>query len=48
MNNYILATNIVNSLITKNVKEVSKYLVCPNSNKITNTARKQLNNLSTI
>lgn len=42
-----LATNIVNALITKNVKDVSKYLVFPNSDEITNTVRKQLNNLST-
>ena len=42
-----LTTNIVNALITKNVKDVSKYLVFPNSDEITNTVRKQLNNLST-
>ncbi len=47
MDSEILATNIVNSLINKNVKDVSKYLVFPNSDEITNTVRQQLNNLST-
>lgn len=47
MDSEILATNILNSLINKNVKDVSKYLVFPNSDKITNAVRKQLNNLST-
>lgn len=47
MDSEILATKIVNALITKNVKDVSRYLVFPNSDEITNIVRKQLNNLST-
>ena len=46
MDSEILATNILKSIINRNVKDVSKYLVFPNSYEITNTVRKQLNNLS--
>lgn len=40
MDSEILATKIVNALITKNVKDVSRYLVFPNSDEITNIVRK--------
>lgn len=46
MDSETLATNIINSLIKKDIKAVTKYLVFPNTDEITNKVRNKLNNLS--